>query len=118
MRGDRKQAGWLVTGLQFDQRAPGFQYFRQACNGVLAHLVAAGAAEQQGDQIALFDAQALGMAGQRVANHLFMQFAFTGDLVELMQFQPQPFRHRAIQLAGPYQWGAQAVGGALQGGAQ
>ncbi|MNR64992.1 hypothetical protein D3C85_1878570 [compost metagenome] len=55
------------------------------------------------------------MAGQRITDRQLLQVALAGDQVELVQFQPQPLRHRAIQLAGADQWAAQAVGGALQG---
>lgn len=55
------------------------------------------------------------MAGQRVTNDLALQALLAGDLVELVQFQPESFRHRAIQLAGAHQRAAQAVAGTLQG---
>ena len=55
------------------------------------------------------------MAGQRIPNDLALQALLAGDLVKLVQFQPESFGDRAVKLAGANQRAAQAVAGALQG---
>ena len=69
LRGNREQAGGRVAGLQGGQCAPGLKHFGQARNSALAHLVAARATKQQGDQVALLGAQALGARGLAVTDH-------------------------------------------------
>ena len=66
----------------------------------------------------MFSAQTLGVKGLSVAYQYLMQVACAGYLVQLMQLQPQSFRHRAVQLAGADQRATEAVGRALQGHGQ
>ena len=118
LRRHGEQAGRRIACLQAGQGAPGFQHFGQAGNCILAHLVAAGATQEQGDQVALFDTQTLGVPGQGVADQGFVQVASLGGQVELVQFQPQALGNGAVQLTGTDQRAAQTVRGPLQGDAQ
>ncbi len=87
----------------------GSEHLGEPCNVVLAHLVAARAAEQQRNQVGLLDAQAGGVLGQFVAHRETMHAALAGQLVELVEFQPKPLGDRAVQLAGADQRPAQAA---------
>ena len=115
LRRQYEQAVGMVAWLQLDLRAPGLQRFCQAGDAVLAHLVGARAAEQQCGHVGLLGAHARSMACQRVANDLALQALLAGNLIELVQLQPEPFRNRAVKLTGTNQRLAEAVAGALQG---
>lgn len=106
--GDEQRAGQR-RALYRQQLAPGFEHLGEPCNVVLAHLVAARAAEQQRYQVGLLDAQAGGVLGQFVAHRETMHAALVGQLVQLVEFQPKPLGDRAVQLAGADQRAAQAA---------
>ncbi|MNN21954.1 hypothetical protein D3C81_1352930 [compost metagenome] len=110
-----EQAGRQLGRLQAHQDAPGLQGLRQAGDAVLAHLVAAGATQQQRHQVALLGAEALGMACQRVAHGNAVKLAALRQLVDLVQLQPEALRHGAVELAGAGQRAIQAVQRSLQG---
>src|SRR5690606_3622667 len=115
LRGDGKQAAWGGGAVQGGQRTPVLECLGQACDAALAHLVAAGAAEQQGAQVNLLLAQALAIACQAVVNLNLLQAMLAGKAIQLVQLQPQPLGDRAVQLAGADQWAVQGMAGALQG---
>ena len=115
LRGNGEQAGRCVGALQRSQLAPAFQRLGQARDTALAHLVAAGAAQQQGGEIDLLDALAGAVVGQAVAHLGALQAVLAGDAVQLVEFQPKPLWHRAVQLGSAHQRAVQAMAGALQG---
>ncbi|GAO96834.1 hypothetical protein PSA5_28965 [Pseudomonas syringae pv. actinidiae] len=100
--------------LQFDQRAPRFQGIGQLADVQLTHLIAARAAHQQRDHIRLFDAQCFGVVRQRFIGQRVVQLVLAGNLVNLMQFEPEAVLNRAVQLIGANQRPGQPVQCALQ----
>ncbi|MNO76120.1 hypothetical protein D3C76_671870 [compost metagenome] len=115
MGGDDEQRRRELGVLQADQFAPRLEHLRQAGDTALAHLVAAGAAHQQGDQVGLLDGQFANLLGQVVAHGRLLQAEFLRHQIELMQLQPEAFGNRAVQLRGADQRGAEAADRPLQG---
>ncbi|MNX97181.1 hypothetical protein D3C86_1295360 [compost metagenome] len=100
--------------MQRNPFTPGLQHLGDPGNLVLPQLVATGGSQQQRDDVGLFDAQRLRLAGQLVAQAQVLQLVPAGDPVQLMQLQPQPFRYRTIKLGGADQRPVQAMDRTLQ----
>ena len=65
--------------------------------------------------IGLFGAQAVTVTRLGLTDLLLVQVELRGQAIQLVQFQPQPFGHRAVQLGGAHQRAEHAVHGALEG---
>lgn len=78
--------------MQLEQGAPWLDYLGKPGNLALTQLVAAGAAQQQGGDVGLFDAQFAGQKGQVIAHRALLQLQFSGAAIQLMQFEPHLFR--------------------------
>ncbi len=98
-----------------DQDTPGFEQLRELTDTLLAHLVAARAAQHQRNDIALFRAEAWDPVAQVVINDGAVYAVRNGQRVQLMQLQPQAFRSWTVELCRAHEHGAEAADSTLQG---
>ncbi len=100
--GHAEQAGRPQPSLQLDQGAPGLEQLRELADTLLPHLVAAGAAQHQRNDVALFGAETGNLIAQFVLHEGAVYALGDGYCVQLMQLQPQAIRRRAVELCGAH----------------